>query len=439
MGDPGRQGGPTLTAPRPVRAPVRQRTWRVFGLGAGAVVLGTAVMLLRQPGAGALNTVWAEDGTIFLAGATTHGFAAVGTSYAGYFHAVPRLLSGLAALAPAGAAAPALAIMAAACTALVAVLVYVASAQHLSSRLARVLASAVVIAVPVGQDDLLNSIANLHWYGLYALFWVLIWTPRSRAGRIVAVSVVVLVSLSDILVLAFLPLAVWRARRDRFGAVLSGLLGVGLAVQFGGLLFGSSSRELSPNPVRGLSGYVLRAVPEGLLGERWFGTHIDARWFALAALAWLVVGAAAVLAWTDVTRPAWPLALTAAAHSLALYVLPVLLSGTATPRYAVAPAMLLVTALAAALQPGGTAAGLRLGGPGTRAAAPLYLLALLLATVWAANLRLDNERAHGPRWTPAVTDARARCASASGAGSVDVPISPGGQEWSARLPCSYVS
>jgi hypothetical protein len=439
-----RGGGARLTANLfAAPAPGGRLGWRTAAVALAAVAGGTAISLLRQPGAGALDTVWAEDGQVFLGQAVTDGpLGALSTSYAGYFHVVPRLVAGLAALAPAGAAAALLAIGAALLVAAIAVLVYVASAAHLPTRLSRVLVAGVVVAVPLGQQELPNSIANLHWYGLYALFWMLIWTPRGRAGRLVAGAVVLAVAASDILTLAFVPLALARAlhrpagpfadrsrrpgRRDGFGIALAALLGLGLALQFAGLASGSSSRQLAPDPVLAVSGFVLRAVPGALVGERWLGAGVNARWLALAGLAWLLVAAAGAVAWARLTRPAWTLAAVAGLHAAALYALPVLLSGTATFRYAAAPAMLVVTALAALLRPG----------VGARGRAPLYALAALLALVCAVNLRVDNARADGPRWSTELDRARAACTAG---GTAALPIPPDdGSGWRITLPCSYV-
>jgi hypothetical protein len=414
-------------------------------LAAVGVVAGTVIGLWRQPGAGALDTVWAEDGATFLTEAVDKGpLASLTTSYAGYYHLMPRLLAGLAALlAPDGAAAV-LAVGAALLTSLAAVLVFVASSGQLRSAWSRALVSAVVVALPLGQEDLPNSIANLHWVGLYTLFWVLLWTPRGRAGRAVGIATAVLVVGSDILVVALLPLAVARAirrppdlggRRDRYGMTLAAVLASGFVLQVLGLLTGSSSRQLAPDPLRAVSGYALRAVPPGLLGERWVGADVDGHWLALAVVAWLLVLAAAGVALARLTRPEWPLALAAGVHSVALYALPVVLSGIATVRYSAAPAMLLVTALVALLQPGA-------GWPGR---APLLALTGLICVVGAVNLRLDNPRAHGPRWTESLAQARTQCATRSPADTVEVVIAPAVSEqhsdvtrWVATLPCSYV-
>ncbi|MFI7284557.1 hypothetical protein ACIBOV_30300 [Micromonospora chersina] len=453
MGDAGGRGGAALTAtrrpdarPAPptaaralfvAPAAARSGGWGGLALATAAAVAGAALQLLRQPGAGALDSVWAEDGTVFLSEALRQGpLTALTTSYAGYYHAVPRLLGGIAALVPADAAAAVLAVEAALAVALLAVLVYVASAAHLAAPLSRVLVSAAILVVPVGQAEVLNSIANFHWYGLYALFWVLIWTPRTRSGRAVAVVVTILVVASDILSVVFVPLVLWRAfrpadgpRRDRHGVVLAGALALGVAVHLAGLLTGSSGRQLSPDPVRAVASYLLRAVPAPLVGERWLGGEIDARWLVLAAVAWLAVGAVVLLAFARLTGPAWPLAIAAALHGAALYILPVFLSGTAAPRYAVAPALLVVTALVALLQPAG----------GTRARkAPLYALAVVLALVAAVNFRVGNPRADGPSWREEVTHARATCAPGA---TALIPVAPRDETppWLARIPCGRLT
>jgi hypothetical protein len=466
--------------PLPSIGPVT-RSSTLFGIA--AILAGTAVGLLRQPGAGALDTLWAEDGKIFLADATRHGpLGAIGLSYAGYLHAVPRLLTAVATVFPPGAAATVLAIEAALCVALVAVLVYVASADLLASRLSRFLVAGAVVVVPVAQGDVLNSVANFHWYGLYALFWVLLWRPGSTAGRMAAIATVALVATSDILVVTFVPLALYlclRRPRGRYPVVLAGVLGLGIAIQLAGLVAGSSQRQLDPDPVVAVTGFVLRAVPAPLIGERWLGDSVGTRWVVLAAVAWLMVGAAMVAAYARLTRPAWFLAVVAAVHAAALYLLPVLLSGVATPRYAVAPALLVVTALAALLQPASQPEPARPGrhsdtaGPGRSgraAGVPLYALAAVLTVVCAVNLRVDNSRADGPRWSEQLPAARQRCADTNtggatpgGAGSAEagsaeagsaeagsaeagsaragvvvIPIAPTTEGWTASLACDYV-
>ncbi|WP_020523192.1 hypothetical protein [Catelliglobosispora koreensis] len=314
-----------------------------------AVVAAAGVSLLRQTGAGALDTVYAEDGAVFLAASYNSPEAGNFFSpYAGYLHLGPRLITALVSLFPVAWAAWALAVSAAVVTGLLSVLVFFASSR-LASLPARLLVSAVVVFVPVGQDELPNSIANLHWPALYALFWVLVWKPRSRWASVVAAGSVLLIAMSDLLVLVFVPLALWLWWRRRNGQSLSVLLalGTGLVAQALTVLLGPGGRELNPEPVKWAPWWAIRAVPTSTLGQRWFPSDVDVRWLALAAVAWILVGLFVFFTFKRTLTDRWQLALLAGAHCVAVYALPVMLSGQATPRYAAAPAMLLVTALVA--------------------------------------------------------------------------------------------
>jgi hypothetical protein len=66
-----------------------------------AVVIGTFAQVIRLPGDAAYNTIWAEDGSVFLNQAINQGVLHAFTiPYAGYLHLVPRVLATVAALLP---------------------------------------------------------------------------------------------------------------------------------------------------------------------------------------------------------------------------------------------------------------------------------------------------------------------------------------------------
>ncbi|HCT75983.1 MAG TPA: hypothetical protein DGT23_05190 [Micromonosporaceae bacterium] len=408
-------------------------------LAALFVVAAAGLSLARQSGAGALDTVYAEDGSVFLASAFSQStLDSLSTPYAGYLHLVPRLLSELVSLLPVSSAAAGVAVLAALTTGLLALLVFVASRDHLPSLPARLLVSTVVVLVPVGQEELPNSIANLHWPALYALFWVLLWRPTSRAGRIVAIAAVALISLSDLLSLVFAPLALWLwwRRRDRHSLTLGIALAVGLVTQFSVVLFGQSERVLTPEPVMWAPWYAIRAVPVGVLGQRLFPADVNTLWLAFAAVAWLLVAAVLVFAWRR-GLTGWRLAALAGAYSVAVYALPVALSGQATPRYAAAPAMLLVTAFAALL----------IGREPWKLSAAGIVLIVFCAAVWAVNLRVPNDRSTGPTWSDEVRQAEQTCTSkvppslpqhtdAEMEARVDISLAPAG--WKMSVPCREV-
>lgn len=395
---------------------------RALIAGFVVVVGAAAVSLLRQVGVGALDTVYAEDGTVFLADAYREStLDAVATPYAGYLHGVPRLLAEIVSLLPVSAAAAGLAISAALVTGLLTLLVFVASGTVIGSLWARVPVSAVVVLVPVGQEEIPNSIANLHWPMLYALFWVLLWRPAR--GRWVKPAAVLSMVLSDILTVVFLPLAGWRWWRDRDHRTL-GAFGLGMAAQAAAVVFGPDGRQFSPEPVMWAPWWVIRAVPAGLLGERWFGTGgVDTRWLILAAAAWAMVAGFVLVSLRRFRKSppaAWRvLVILAAVHAVAVYALPVALSGQATSRYAAAPAMLLIAALAVLL----------LEGRPKPAVPGAAFLALCLA-VWGANLRVPNSRGTGPMWSSQI-----QAQACDGQGRASVAVSPGDKGWTMVVPC----
>ena len=129
--------GPALRASVRVPVPVLLLAW---------VVAASAIQVARAAGRPAWRVVWAEDGTIFLQQALDQSFAqALGTTYAGYLHVVPRLLAEPAALLPLSAAAAWLAIASAAVASLLAAYVWVASATLFETRRARALLVALFL------------------------------------------------------------------------------------------------------------------------------------------------------------------------------------------------------------------------------------------------------------------------------------------------------
>ncbi len=205
-------------------------------LGLLAVLVTTVVGLLRTTGTGPLQSVFEEDARDILGGALdTSGVKAVLTPVQGYFVIGPRLLGELATFFPISWAAAVLSIASAVICGLLAVQVYVASGAHVHSPVARVSIAAPLLLVPVAENvysEIYNRPVCLHFFALYALFWVLVWTPSSRAGRAGALVTAGMTAFSTALIVGYLPLAALRlyARRDRFSTMLFALVSAGSAL-----------------------------------------------------------------------------------------------------------------------------------------------------------------------------------------------------------------
>ena len=447
-------------------AVARPLSVRAMAFAAAAVAVGTALGLGRTRGAGALNTIWAEDGSILLTDAYNESTrTALTTPLNGYYITAPRLFGEVASWVPVKWAAVAMSVEAAFAVALIALLVYVASGAHLRDPVLRLIVSAPVIVTPVGALFTPHHLVTLQFIALYAVFWLLLWEPAGRSGRIVAVGFILLTGLSSILTLGLLPLAVFRVvvRRTRHSIALLAALVLGLLVQFGALLFGAASRSGAgitsprPDPFWAVGEYVSWAVPYSVLGQRWlepgitdqngfYPTHVYVRTLehlALTGIAWCVVLVIGAVAIRRITKPAWTLAAVAGGHSVGLFAMEVMGFGydsdsyfvpettlIITDRYLVPACLLLIVAFVALLRPSGRFGRDPAGWPAN--AWPLLMYVTLLAVVCVANYRHDNPRSHSVAWTGAVAQARAACAADPARATVDANV--GSKMWGNYWP-----
>lgn len=412
---------------------------------AGVIVVVVLIMsLARHAGAGVLDTVWAEDGRVFLQEALALApHRALPRLYAGYLHLGPRLAAELATMFPIGAASELLVLVADALTALCALAVFVASRNHLRSPWIRtVLALAVPLTPPAGVE-ILNSVANAQWPLLFASFWLLLWRPATTSAIVAASLLLAITALSAGLGILLLPLAVLRLLagprgRDSLPAWLfcSALALQLAATQTPALHSGSGS----PSTVATV--FAQRVVIVALFGHRIGGT-LWARYglwcMAIAGMVLVAVVFMGVLVRGAGTR--W-LVLLCAGYAFAFFAASAVLRSAAPAmlwhagmwhiagsRYSYVPVLLVYSLIAAVLDAcpptrGGAAkllpAGARLG----------TLVVLLVAVV--GDFRLWNDRTSGPSWSETVHRARDAC-SGDSAPEVTFPIAP--ENWTVTIPC----
>ncbi len=415
--------------------------WPSAVLAGLAVVAGTAVSLGRQGGPGALRTVWAEDGANLLTDALNRSTVdALRTPINGYFHVVTRLLAEVTAFFPVERAAAVMSTAAALTCAVLGLIVYLAASAHVRSVLVRLLLSVPLVLAPVGLGGLgyhggsvVDNLATLQFPLLYGAFWLVLWAPASRAGRVAVVVVLLLLALSSPLAVIYLPLAAGRllVRRDPAGIGLLCALLAGAVLQFGGLAAGWTSRaqigQTRADPLWIGAEYVRWLAPNALLGERWWlATVGHSHWrLALVVAAWLVVGAAVVAGLRRLTAPRWHVAVAAFVTSLVLTGVQLGTLGATADRYLFAPGLLLLAAVALLLVP------VR---PGWSAAVPAAVLAVLLTVSSVVNWHLVNHRSFARNWYSVVAEARARCAG-TGADRVTVTTHTTITGWTVTIPC----
>jgi hypothetical protein len=420
---------------------------------APAVAVLTALQMVRRPTAPPVwDSLFAEDGQIFLSQALSQHFLdTLAASYYGYLHTAPRLITLVATWVPLEQAPLVMSLLTAAVIALLVVYVFLASAAWIASPLLRALLALSVAFVPVTAREMAGTVANLHWYLLYAAFWAVICPWRSRVWLAASTAVVGLAVLSDPLCGVLLPIGAALAvrARDRLAWVIPGTIVLGLITQLA--LRDQSVQSFGGSDTGAIPRIFAERVTSSLLvGDRYlkdvFGATIGSP-FAWGSLA-LVAVAAAVGLWRLRGRRRWLLA-GCATLGIGFFLISVLTRGTrvlvphspwalASTRYFYLPVMFLLTGLLAAVDrsaPGGRRLPLR----------ELAAAALVLAAM-GANYRAPHRTSGQLAWKPPLAEARSACAGGRPVGAITmygsgarltavVPIDPP-THWSVPIACT---
>lgn len=202
---------------------------------------GALLSLARVPGV-AVRTVWAEDGSVFLEDYLKSGLSLL-APYDGYLHVLPRLIVAIAA-AVFGLEAYAV-VLTVGCSiviGLVAALTYCCSASLTSNQTAKLAWASIPVLVAPGALETMGNTANLHWYLLWLAPWLLLAIPKTPIHKLVLSSSSLIVALSEIQCLIFLPLVFWRIRCKSTWWAKGGLT-IGLTCQL--MTYLTSPRERS--------------------------------------------------------------------------------------------------------------------------------------------------------------------------------------------------
>ncbi len=412
-------------------------SWPVV-VAVAVVAAGVAWLRMPEPVAGQL---YAEDGPLFFLQGATEGASAILAPYAGYQHLVPRLLA--AAIA---AAVPvtgwAVATNAAACLVigLVAAVVVVCSRDTTRSPLLRILLALVPAIAPFASVEAIGNLANLHWFLLYAMVWLLIATPRSPVGASVMAFAALLATLTETQCVLLLPIVLWRVWRDaRRVWPVAAAWAVGSLVQVASFLAAPRLLPTGRPPLASVvEGYVVNVAmgsfsvrPDVL---RWGFEHL---WVGTAVL---LLGVALVLTAAVLARASTRLAVVALAYgSLASWTASFVLG--ANPgyyysempwtdwmlvRWGTAASMLFLAAVLLSLDVVGQQ------WRALRAPAAVARLAVAALLVLGAPFAAS---AGGSTWQARVVEARSECAG--GVNEAVVTTAPA-LRWQVRMPCSLL-
>jgi hypothetical protein len=407
----------------------------------------TALHLARERGVPVWDSLWAEDGRIFLTGSVQDFFGTLFAQYGGYIHVVARLVAGVAGVVPASDAAAAMATGAAFVLALLAGFVYLASSAVLQSRAARAILATVFVLVPVPGSELLANATNLHFYLLFACFWALFWQSEEPLALAARCAVLLVGTLSDPLAGLLLPLAIVApaVRRSFPSLVVSAVFVTGFAVQVIPMVGGERPQRLWAFRVRDLPDIFSLRVTGGLLvGDRPLG-HLwlaYGRTFSYAALLIVVVVVGLLVFRSD--RMTVYFVLISLGYAGLFFCVQLVGRGTRGmapvvgafqlngARYVLLPFLFLTAALLALVDRG---AALH---PTTRWRWARYAVLLWTVCLVAVNYSVVTDRSVGPRWHRELAKARISCTTSERefARILVAPAPP--RVWFARLPCDRI-
>jgi hypothetical protein len=407
------------------------------------------------------QTVWAEDGGVFLRDVIANGvWGTIVRPYDGYLHVIPRTLVGIAyKIAPIDSFAVSISFLSCAAVAIVCLAVFFLANPVFENPWLRAILAAIPILLPVAPVEVLGNAANLHWYLLWLAPWILVREPASVVGRAAFFFAALVTASSEVITGLFLPLALWMMwKRRNYWAPL-GLI-VGVCLQLLTTLFSPRPASLrvdnSVEPLSVIIGFFVQPI-----ASLW---RTDSRTLVANLLDFgglAVLLPAAVLALLCVAiftfgRTIWKVAATYAVGSaVACWAASVLVNAHPMfnysqfhsqdwqdsfqySRYAAAPGMfllVLVPLAVASLFNRFQSEGLH--GKRRQPAAAFLVFALVMLTNFFPAMTL---REVGPEWLPGVANARAACGSDATLTDSTVTAAPARWKFAhVRVPCAILA
>jgi len=411
------------------------------------LTLVTLLALLRLGWSAPLNTVWAEDGPIYLQAALTQDFfSAIFSPYAGYLVLVPRLIGEIGSWVPLEYAPAAISIVSALVAALSGLVVWHGASGHVRNPYLRgALALTTVLAATAGQETL-DSAAYAPWYMLVGSFWLLFWRPPKTAGACLGGAFLLLTGLSTPGVWFFLPIAFLRALvvRGRRDAILLGGYAIGALVQVPVVIGQKQGNSLWTSDI--WTAFLQRVIDAGTFGQRLGGNlweHFG--WPFLIALSLALLVGLAIGLWRSGRSAVWFTALALPTGTLMFFVSVYQrevatnifwsagTSGGTASRYVMVPALLLISTAVVLVDGAIRRRGQRAGGLSWPVVATVAVLALAVVTSY--DMRAADFRG-APYWDDELEAAAVKCLREP-EGTAGITTSP--PPFGVQVPCPEVA
>lgn len=419
--------------------------WRLSRLEGGLLifaflVLASALQLLRLDPAESLDSLWAEDGPVFLGGAMSIGtLDAITTPYAGYMVVIQRLIGEVGDLVPLWDAAAVMNIAATLVVGVTGVVVWVASASHIRNHYLRALLVVLIVLSPVAGVESVASGTYLAWFMTFGAFWLLFWRPAALWSACLGGAFILLTGLSIPALFFFTPIALLRALavRDRRDIPILGGFGLALAIQLPVTMLSDKPEADSRWEPEMITVFLQRVIDGSVLGlelgsEAWKSWG----WPFLIGITVLLALYLAVLAYR--ARSGRLFLLVAVATAVGMYIASIYERGITLTllwpegtvnflgsRYAIVPCLLLISAALVLLD--------RLIGSSRAWRSAAVATAAVLLVALATSFQ-TAERS-GPPWHDALSAAAEECRRGHPKVGI-VYVAPAG--WGMSVPCDQL-
>ncbi len=406
------------------------------------------------------GTLWAEDVRNFIGNAVHSGpITPLLHPYAGYLQLVPRVIADVTVgFEPVSSWALSMAAGSCLVTGGCATVVFICSAEITDSTLLRVFIACITLLDPLAPREVLGNTANLHWYFLWTTPWLLIYRPRTRVGGWALGAVALLAALSEIQMILFVPLLLWKWR-DRIRRPVRGLFLIGLTGQIVATLCaprGASAGHLLGPGALGY-GYLINCVMTIFdPNPKEVGSLISFGGAAVGVALLIPFAMAARYAVKQGTQVQRILAITLSLGSLVLYMLAVEISPGAfydytamsrtqladpwLARYGVVPSMFLIALIPLAYIVWAQARHRPLASgrlSPIRSIAGRLMLATFLILLVIHLVPVATRRSNGPVLVTQVTAQEIVCSGQSARHEVTLLGDPG-PGWKVELSCRYL-
>jgi hypothetical protein len=195
-------------------------------LQVGGIVLGAGLLLLRIPGLPPWDSLYLDDYGTFFVRALEHPWQLFSPQH-GYVQVLPHVIAQLATYVPLSRVPEVFALSGALIASACGLYVFHASAGHIQSVTLRGLLGTAIVLLPIAPLEIADNTLGAPWYMLLALFWGVLWRPRTRTGTAVTAVLAFATAASTSIAVLFAPLLairVYTLRRPREHAVTAGWL-----------------------------------------------------------------------------------------------------------------------------------------------------------------------------------------------------------------------